>query len=414
MSRIASPRIPSAPASIWAAYSRDASALAQWHDATPDLLAAPQQHPERVNPVASHRSCNWFLPVFDNPYYGGIMTILRLAAHLQTERGMTSRFLLCGKANTAHIRRLIGGAFASLARSSVISLDSQGAMDSIPASDYSVCTLWTTAYVLLGVRNTGLKFTMIQDYEPLFYPAGSTYAQAELTYRFGFYGIANTRSLQELYEREYGGRAVTLIPCVDTSLFSTGEPFPRRRQAGPRRLFYYARPGTPRNGFELAAQAFRLLKARRGENVDIVCAGAQWNPADHHLDGVVRTIGMLPYEETPNLYRSCDAGMALMMTRHPSYLPFELMACGCLVVANQNDANTWFLRHGDNCLLAAPTASCLAETLDHALSDARDLDAIRVRAAEHIRSHHSDWDVSMRSVARFMFSLTDPAEDRTG
>lgn len=415
MSRSPPQAVPAAAAQphIWAAYSRDALALAVCNDATHEMLAAPQQRPERVNPVVSRRTCNWFLPVFDNPYYGGIMTILRLAAHLQSECGVASRFLLCGAANTAKIRTMIGGAFACLTRSSVIALDSPGAVHSIPPADYSVATLWTTAYVLLGVQNTGLKFYMIQDYEPLFYPAGSTSAQTEFTYRFGFHGIANTQSLKEMYERDYGGRAVTLVPCVDTTIFSRDPSSPRPRRSGPRRLFYYARPGTPRNGFELAAQAFRLLKARRGSSVEIVCAGAQWHPADYGLEGVVSTVGMLPYEETPTLYRSCDAGMALMMTRHPSYLPFELMACGCLVVANRNEANTWFLRHGENCLLAPPTASCLAETLDHALSDAPELDAIRTRAAACIRERHADWAVSMRAVADFVFSFTDSAEDRS-
>lgn len=399
-----------APVNIWAAYSSDALALAQFNDASFETLSAPQQHPERVNPIVSRRICNWFLPIFDNPYYGGIMTILRLAAHLQTECGVASRFLMCGSGNMAHIRSMIGEAFPCLSRSSVIALDSPGALTSIPPADYSVASLWTTAYVLLGVKNTGLKFYMIQDFEPLFYPAGSTYAQTDLTYRFGFYGIANTQSLKDIYEREYGGRAVTLVPCVDTKVFSPSSAV--RSRSGPRRLFYYARPGTPRNGFELAAQAFKLLKAKRGNEIEIVCAGANWRPSEYGLDGIVRTVGMLPYEETPELYRSCDAGLALMMTRHPSYLPFELMACGCLVVANKNEANTWFLRDGENCLLAPPTASCLAETLDRALSDAPELAAMRARAAELMSERHSDWSVSMRAVSDFMFLLTDAAEEK--
>src|SRR4029077_338146 len=99
------------------------------------------------------------------------------------------------------------------------------------------------------IENTGYKFYFIQDFEPAFYPAGSTFARAELTYRFGFYGIANTVSLRQMYETSYNGIAHHFTPCVDRSIFF---PPPAERPASPIRLFYYARPGIPRNGFELA------------------------------------------------------------------------------------------------------------------------------------------------------------------
>ena len=278
-------------------------------------------------------------------------------------------------------------------------LDSAAAIEAIPPSDYSVATLWTTAYVLLKVTNTGYKFYMIQDYEPLFYPAGSTFAQAELSYRFGFYGIANTQSLCDIYEQEYAGRAVVLTPNVDITIFHPEGDLPTN---GKLRLFYYARPGMPRNCFELAVAALKLVKQRLGERVEIICAGQAWKPSDYGLDGLVNMIGMLPYAETGDLYRSCHVGLAMMMTRHPSYLPFELMACGTLVVSNHNQANAWFLKDRENCLLSEPTASCLAETLIEALERYDEYEPIRRRAAEYIRSSHSDWDAAMHEVAAFM------------
>ena len=65
-------------------------------------------------------------------------------------------------------------------------------------------------------------------------------------------------------------------------------------------------------------------------------AGAEWSPRQFGLEGIVHNLGLLPYAATGALYRSCTAGVALMMTCHPSYLPFELMACGALVVTNSN------------------------------------------------------------------------------
>ena len=387
--------------STWAGYTRDAMQLANIIDCTPDQMQQRQQHPERLTPKIADRICNWYLPHFDNPFYGGIMTILRLADYLQRSHGIRQRILICGAGNAGEISTNIARAFPALSQAEVIILDTTEAIINIPPSDYSVATLWTTAYVLLGVGNTGYKFYMIQDFEPAFYPAGSTYAQAELSYRFGFYGIANTQSIKEIYEKNYGGQAVVLKPNIDTSVF-----FPRNEELPtyPRRLFYYARPGTPRNGFELAAAALQRLKQKHGDAIDIVCAGAGWNPADYGLNGIVRSVGMLPYVATGDLYRSCHAGFVMMMTKHPSYLPFELMACSALVVTNFNEANTWLLKDGENCLLSYPSASCLTETLSYALEHYDDLAHIRQRAADQILADAGDWDSSLNEVADFILS----------
>jgi glycosyltransferase involved in cell wall biosynthesis len=387
------------PAGLWDGYTRDALALAQCVDCGRADLAQPQQHPDRVAAAISDRVCHWYMPPFDNAFYGGIMTILRLAEHLLQVDGVRHRILICGACDPVVIASKVAEAFPALRGVEVRALDSVAALEAIPPADYSVATLWTTAYVLLKVRNAGYKFYMIQDYEPLFYPAGSTYAQAELSYRFGFHGIANTKSLRDIYAQEYGGRAVVLSPSVDTAVFHPGQALPTDRRL---RLFYYARPGMPRNCFELAVAALRLVKQRLGERVEIVCAGQAWKPADYGLDGLVDTIGMLPYAQTGDLYRSCHVGLAMMMTRHPSYLPFEMMGCGTLVVANRNSANAWFLKDRENCLVAEPTASCLADTLVDALENYQAYAPLRHSASELIRKEHGDWAATMREVAAFM------------
>jgi glycosyltransferase involved in cell wall biosynthesis len=397
----------SGPAGIWSGYAFDAAQLAQHMDCDYAALGQAQQHPERVHPEVRRRSCNWYLPVFDHAFYGGIMTILRLAAHLQAKQGIRQRFLICGACDVARVAALLAAAFPTLAQAEVLRLDSDEAVRNIPPSDYSVATLWITAYVLLKVTNTGSKFYMIQDYEPLFYPAGSTSAQAELTYRFGFHGIANTESIRDIYERDFGGRGVVLRPCVDTKIFY---PAAELRGHGVKRLFCYTRPGTPRNGFELAAVVLRRLKDQYGKEIEIVCAGAAWDPEDFGLAGVVRNMGLLAYADTADLYRSCHAGLVMMMTRHPSYLPFELMACGCLVVSNLNPANAWFLKDGENCLLSPPTVSCLATTVTRALDNYSALATLRRAAANRVRNRHGDWEKSLEQVARFMNDLQSGGE----
>ncbi len=384
-------------------YAADALVLSEINGCSLADLETTQQHPERVGRGAGAGWCNWYLPAFDNPYYGGVMTILRCAEYLQRTQGLRQRILVCGQCEAAELHRKIATAFPGLSQAVVMPLDSAEAIQMIPPADYSFATLWTTAYVLQKVRNTGLKFYFIQDWEPLFYPAGSTSAQVDLTYDFGFYGIANTRTLRRLYEEEHGGTAVHFAPQVDPSVFN-GHPL--RPAGGPRRLFFYGRPGHSRNGFELAATALRDLKSRVGDRVQILCAGAPWNTRDYGLDGVIESLGLLDYRATGDLYRSCHIGFVMMMTRHPSYLPFEFMACGGLLVSNDNRANHWLLRHGENCLLAPASGPAIADRLEWAIDNYDNLLAVRRSGWETIRRNHSNWDHAFADVWNFIDGLT--------
>ncbi|MBI2715626.1 MAG: glycosyltransferase family 4 protein [Rhizobiales bacterium] len=380
------------------AYSRDAMILANAIDCRIKDLERPQQCPQFLNADPTQRWCNWYIPTFTHPFFGGVMTILRIAAYLQDKGSIRQRFLICGSANRTQIAELIAKPFPHLREAEVIVLNSRRAIAEIPRADYSIATLWTTAYILLKVRNTAHKFYLIQDFEPLFYPAGSTYAQAELTYRFGFYGIANTQEIKRIYETQYGGMAHTLTPQIDPAVFYP----PRQPPAqSPKRIFCYMRPDTPRNGFELAASAFRKLKKEHGSAIDIVCAGAQWNPEQYGLGSTLTNLGLLPYERTGDLYRSCHIGLTMMMTKHPSYLPLELMACGCLVVANDNPANAWLLKGGTNCLLAPPSISAIAETLGRAVVEYDNLLFLRENARLDVLAR-SSWATELAGVLAFL------------
>lgn len=383
-------------------YAADALVLAQINGLSMVDLEAPQQHPERVGRGSGAGWCNWYLPPFENPYYGGVMTILRCADHLQRVRGLRQRFLICGGCDAKALRDKIAAAFPRLELAVVAPLDSAEAIQMIPPADYSFATLWTTAYVLQKVQNTGLKFYFIQDWEPLFYPAGSTSAQAQLTYDFGFYGIANTCTLRQLYEEEHGGTATHFTPQVDPTVFYG---HPTRESGDPVRLFFYGRPGHPRNGFELAAAALKNLKGRLGKRVQILCAGAPWDVRDYGLDGVIESLGLLDYRATGDLYRSCHIGFVMMMTRHPSYLPFEFMACGGLLVSNDNRANRWLLRNEENCLLAPSSAPAIADRLAWAVDHYDDLFVVRHAGWEAIRRNHSDWDGAFADVWSFIEGL---------
>jgi O-antigen biosynthesis protein len=384
-------------------YASEATMLAHWLDCTPADVASSQSVQEAHRGSLEIRTITWYLPHFENAYYGGVHTILRFAAGFARNHGVRHTFAILGDANSpdqAVYAQRISEPFSDLAGSQVVVIHSDIDLPRIPECDACVATLWSTAYYVLKNNRTKRKFYFLQDFEPMFYPAGSSSALAEATYRFGFYGLTNTVTLQEHYINDYGGAAGAFHPCVDTSIFYP--PAQRDWNRKPYKVFFYGRPNHWRNGFELGAIALRKLKEQLGTQVQIVSAGHAWNPAEFGLEGIVEPLGLLSYHATTELYRTCDAGLVMMFTRHPSYLPFEFMASGCLVVTNLNHSTSWLLKDGQNCLLTLPTASCIADTLARGLQDHGLRQQITGRALEMIRRDYADWSGQVEQIYEYM------------
>jgi hypothetical protein len=82
------------------------------------------------------------------------------------------------------------------------------------------------------------------------------------------------------------------------------------------------------------------------------------------------------------------------------------MACGGLIVSNDNPANDWLLKSGYNCLLAPASASAIAQRLAYAIDRYDELHEIRRNGQELIACHHSDWDHTFSGVFAFMAGLS--------
>jgi glycosyltransferase involved in cell wall biosynthesis len=385
--------------SLWKGYSNDAHALASLFDFSAEDVERSNEI-LRGNPgTIRFKEINWFVPDFDNVYWGGIHTILRFAEYFTARKSVINRIIVVCQGKLEELRREVSRAFPSLA-DKICTIASLDELDRVPYADVSVCSLWTTAYYLLRFNKTRRKFYFIQDCEPMFYPAGSTYAQAQATYSFGFYGIANTVTLAKMYSK-YGGIVEFFNPCVDTDIFYPSERMNSRR---PFTVFFYGRPGHPRNCFELGARALRLVKRELGNNVRIVSAGSRWNPREFGLDGIVEQLGLLSYQDTADLYRSCDAGLSMMVTMHPSYIPMQLMASGCLVVSNQNPHTTWLLKDGENCITPKASASSLSNAILAAYRAPKLRARLTTTGLRTVRQHYSNWEREIEKIYNFMRS----------
>jgi O-antigen biosynthesis protein len=371
-------------------YAGEARNTAGYFDFTGAMVEASKRRCSASQPRPL-KSMAWFVPVFDNPFYGGLMTIFRVADHALRVHGIAQTIVVIGGTDAATSRHHIGRAFPQLAQNAeVIALPNPNEMPELHV-DAAITTLWVTAQNVLRLEHAHRKFHFLQDWEPLFYPAGTLSAMVEATYRFGFHAVSNTQPLAESY-RAFGGSADHFLPSIDTSIFNDRRP-PVNADA-PTVIFCYARPGHPRNSFEVLMAAFKDLKAKYGDKVDLVTAGSDWNPAEYGLEGTIRHLGLLAYPETGALYRSVDIGVVAMATRHPSYLPFELMACGALVVTNRNPYTTWLLEEEKNCLLFETVRSDIVSVLSRAVDDVELRRALARAGTERVTRDHSDWERS--------------------
>ena len=352
-------------------------------------------------------SIQWFVPWVPTVYLGGVYTILRFAAQFRREHGVESRFCIYdvppdkARRMSADLR----AAFPELADAEVTFRTPPGggpAYSHLRECDAAIATFWTSAYPVLRFRKAKAKFFFVQDYEPYFYPASSAFALAEETYRFGFPGIVNTPGLAAAY-RAYGNAAISFVPAVDTERY---HPPAAPRPDSPVRVFFYGRPSSPRNAFGLGLASLAEVKERYGDRVEIVCAGESWNPGQFGYADKVGNVGRLRnLGEVAALYRSYHVGLVLMLTKHPSYQPFEFMASGVACVSNANPDTAWFLANGRNCLLARPVPAGIADAIGRLVEDPELRRRITANALDEVRS--LSWEDQIESVWRAITKQDD-------
>jgi GT2 family glycosyltransferase/glycosyltransferase involved in cell wall biosynthesis len=375
--------------------------------ASSTAVAANQGRVETTGGALDVRTVNWFVPDIDSPFYGGISTALRIADHLARHHGVDNRFVLWAGANEPFIRSALAAAFPSLASAPIFFHDSpvSPALHQAPAADVAIATQWVTAYSVTNFTQATRKAYLIQDFEPMFYPAGTLFALAEATYKMGLYGICNSPNLERMYRENYQGQGMAFTPAVDRSVFHPNGRAGRGR-GDPVTVFLYSRPGHWRNCWELASVALAEAKARLGDRVRFVTAGSWARPGD--IGTGITHLGLLDYRSTGALYRTCDIGIALTVSEHPSYLPLELMASGAAVIAFDKKPFSWLLRDGENCLRVPLNVDGLVDAIVRLVDDQELRLQLAKQALADIDRDFSDWQSAIGGIYDY---LCDPDGD---
>nr|WP_246357599.1 glycosyltransferase [Pyxidicoccus fallax] len=325
-------------------------------------------------------TATWFVPAFGHDS-SGVHTLFRFADLMQRRHGVRSDFVVHDKpgASPGDFEARAATLFPGAAGAFRV-LSGPAALAELPACDLALATSWTSVYPVLRHPRAGVRAYFIQDHEPMLFAAGTQRALAEQTYTLGFHGIFNTPGLRDAVKARHGMDGFAFEPAVDGGLFHARRP----RREGPVRVFFHGCPALERNGFELGLAALARLKRELGPAVEVVTAGAEWNPESYGVRGLVTNLGVLPAERTAALYRECDVGLCFMFTEPPSSLALEMMASGMALVTNDNPAHRWLLRDGENCLLTAPTPGSVLAQLRRAVGDPALRQRLGASAAERV------------------------------
>ncbi|MDX6627525.1 MAG: hypothetical protein QOE56_2514 [Solirubrobacterales bacterium] len=376
--------------------------------------------PEKLRPLAldvsaaEPRRIDIVHPAIDlKHFFGGFIAVFNLALRL-TERGHRVRLIATEASNlpTDWRQRISAyeGLGAGLDQIEVAFAEGREPVPINPA-DTLIATHWTVAHIAhaAAVELGQDRFVyLIQEYEPFIFPLGSAAALAAESYELPHRAIFSTALLRDYFaQRQVGVFAAGAAGERDSVVFDNAitavgpvDAEDLRRQGRPRLLFY-ARPEehAQRNLFELGTMALdRAVGEGTLQGWDLVGVGTV-EPGSGPLvlpDSGAR-VEMVPRSaqaDYADLLRSCDVGLALMYTPHPSLVPIEMAAAGMVTVTNtyENKDAAALASISSNLVAAKPTVAGIAAGLGAAVAVASDLGA---RAAGSNVAWPSNWDEAL-------------------
>jgi O-antigen biosynthesis protein len=341
-----------------------------------------------VDGQASRNTLNWVIPPVGRGS-GGHLNIFRYIYHLEA-LGFESRVVIMGNSRAAtaeQVEQEIRSWFFPIKAKVFLSLEQA------PPAYITLASNWQTAYAVRNFQSTVHRLYFVQDFEPWFFPAGSGYAFAEETYKFGFIGITAGQWLANKLAAEYGMTTHALGFSYDTELY---HPLPKRETT--RQVFFYARPSTERRGFEMGLCVLAEV-TKRLPDVRVVLAGgdlASYDIPFNHID-----VGSLALAQLPDLYSQCEVALVLSFS-NLSLLPLELMACGVPVVSNRAPCTTWLL-DDDNAKLAESTPEALAQAICDVLENQQEHERLRIAGLQ--TTQRTSWRNEAQKMAVILSEL---------
>ena len=326
---------------------------------------------------------NWIVPEM-GPGSGGHINIFRFISNLE-KMGMHSRVYLHRSGqfqDNETIRSFLKEHFAILDERVEVYHD----VSYCDFAHATFATSWQTAYFVKDFNNTISKFYFVQDFEPYFFPLGSEYQFAENTYKFNLRGVTAGDWLKNKCHDEYGMETSSFGFSYDKDLYH-----PYEKKDDVKRVFFYARPVTPRRDFEIGLLALREL-TRKVPDVEVVFAG--WDIDQYEIPFKYKSMGIVKLEDLSELYSQCDMCLIISNT-NLSLLPLEVMASNSVAVCSKGENSSWLVNE-TNSIMVEYEANNIADTMAYYFEHPEELATIRKNGLDFALS--TSWEVEAKKV----------------
>ena len=359
-----------------------------FYEYTMDRTIIPLNEKEKAE-FEGQKIINWIIPELDVSS-GGHMTIFRFISNLE-RLGFHNRIYLFNskKFKTDDEFR------AFLEKYYDESLTTRDAeiycsTDKIKYAQITMATGWQTAYFVRRCNNTKEKYYFVQDFEPWFAPMGTEYLLAENTYRFGFKAITAGDWLRDKLRDEYNMETSSFHFSYKKDVFK-----PSVKRDNKKRVFFYARPVTPRRAFDLGMLALMELY-KKVPDIEVIFAG--WDVSGYEIPFIHLNAGSIRMEELADCYSQCDLCL-VMSTTNLSLMPYEVMASNSVVVSNYGPNNEWFL-NDENAILTSYDPVEIADKMAYYLEHRELLEEKRKNGYESVVN--SSWEKEAEKVYDYL------------
>lgn len=241
--------------------------------------------------------------------------------------------------------------------------------------DFFVATSIISARIASeAVKNTVYsKFIFLaQEWESIFFEHGHYTVLAADSYKLDYFPIISTDILQQFFIKN------GIVPADNPGVyinnpvlkFDLPADFATRKREGKKKLLFYARTQShaTRNLYPICClaldRAYELGHFREDE-WEVIGIGAGVGTQLLPSGLKIQHIGKFDMQVYGEVLPQHDLGLALMMSPHPSLLPFEMAAAGMLVVTNTYDIKdqAYFSRITGNITAVSPGFESVADAL---------------------------------------------------
>ena len=298
---------------------------------------------------------NLLVPTIDPAHiFGGISTALDFYKLLAKACGVDARIITTdGQSSPLFLKSFPGYSCYSLQYCA--DDDSTQIISGVPRSDGDllirendifVATSWWSAnhlteickYQLEQYNKVNQHIYLVQDYEPHFYGWSSKSQLADATYFNEWIKVYNTELLQKYFQarKKSHGKSFILKPHLNASI--EAELCKLNGLNKENIILIYGRPFAERNCNEILLEAISIWKSKDKSSTDwkIISLGQEY---EHVLvdELGIQVLGKVSLEAYAELLAKAKIGISLMVSPHPSYPPYEMLASGLKTYTNTYD-----------------------------------------------------------------------------